>query len=160
MKRFIILDIDETLLHSTYSNLKREADFCFKERNVYLRPGVNTFLDFCFQHFDVAIWTSAKADYAKFVLKRIAGDLTKFTFIWTRKDCDKEFKWNGISEDVVYIKNLNKINPYPLLQITMIDDNTQNIYPVNADIIGIDEYRGNKEDDALIQIIEKLKSKI
>ncbi|MEI8203313.1 MAG: HAD family hydrolase [Bacteroidota bacterium] len=160
MKRLIILDIDETFLHSTYSNLKRDADFSFKERQVYLRPGLSVFMDFCFENFDVAVWTSAKAEYAKYVLKRIAKDLTKFKFIWTRKDCDKDYKWNGFSEDVVYVKNLNKIAAYPIHQITIIDDKTLNIFPVNADIIGIDEYFGSETDDALMQMIEKLKGKL
>jgi TFIIF-interacting CTD phosphatase-like protein len=155
MNNLLILDIDETLLHSTYEDLKREPNFYFKERGVYLRPYLNKFLENCFKKYDVAIWTSAKADYAKFILKKITGDLSKFKFIWTRNNCQRITKWNGFMNVESYIKDLTKIQGYELENIKIIDDTPQNIIPTE-NVLFIEEYRGNKEDDNLIQILHLL----
>ncbi len=151
MKKLLILDIDETLLHSTYEDLKREPDFCFKERLVYLRPHLKEFIKNCFENYDVAVWTSAKADYAKFVLKKITGDLSKFKFIWTRKNCQKILRWNGFMNVESYIKDLTKIQGYEQKDIIIIDDTPQNIIPIENVLI-IEEYRGDIADNYLLNI--------
>jgi TFIIF-interacting CTD phosphatase-like protein len=155
MKRLLILDIDETLLHSTYEDLRKEPDFYFKERKVYLRPHLDMFLEYCFRNFDVAIWTSSKAIYAKFVLKKIVNDITLFKFIWTRKNCDKKNVWNGFTNETKYIKDINKIEGYKIDNILFIDDTPQNIIPIYL-TFAIDEYRGCYHDDALKILITKI----
>ena len=120
MKSLIVLDIDETLLHSTYEDLNRDPDFFFKERRVYLRPHLNEFMKYCFDNFDVAIWTSAKAVYAKYVLAKIICDISQFKFIYTRKNCDRKFIWNGFLNETIYIKEINKIEGYNLRGVLII----------------------------------------
>ncbi|MGL5913860.1 MAG: NIF family HAD-type phosphatase [Bacteroidales bacterium] len=155
MKQLLVLDIDETLLHSTYEDLKKEPDFFFKERRVYLRPHVLEFIDFCLHNYDVAIWTSAKAVYAKFVLKHISADLKAFKFIWTRKHCQKKLKWNGFMNQEFYLKDLNNIVGYTTKDILIIDDSPQNITPFDC-CLSIDEYRGDATDHALKELMSTL----
>lgn len=152
MNKLLILDIDETLLHSTYEDLKREPDFYFKERRVYLRPYLNEFLEYCFKNYDIAIWTSAKADYARFILKKITGDLLKFKFIWTRNHCKRNIKWNGFMNSESYIKDLSKVSDYELKDIKIIDDTPQNIIPLE-NVIFIEEYRGSIDDNYLLNFL-------
>ncbi len=159
MKKLIILDIDETLLYSTYENLDREPDFLFKERKVFLRPNCIQFIDYCFENFDVAIWTSSKSVYAKFVLTKMLKDISKFKFIWTRKNCEKRVIDNGFSNEIVYVKNINNIVGYTKNNILFIDDTPQNIFPTD-NVIPIAEYRGNQLDNSLDLIITQLSSKI
>ena len=54
-----------------------------------------------------------------------------------------------------YIKDLTKIQGYELENIKIIDDTPQNIIPTE-NVLFIEEYRGNKEDDNLIQILHLL----
>ncbi len=155
MKRLLVLDIDETLLHSTYEDLKREPDFFFKERRVYLRPHLQEFMRFCFNNYDVAIWTAAKADYARFVLKKISVDLKIFKFIWTRKHCQKITKWNGFMNQEFYLKDLNNIIGYDTTEILIIDDTPQNVTPVDF-CLSVNEYKGCKIDDVLKELMTKI----
>lgn len=156
IKKTLVLDIDETILHSTYEKLSVEPDFNFKERKVYLRPNLHYFLNFCFAHFNVGIWTSAKSDYAKFVLKKVVPDLNKFEFIWTRKMCKKTYKKIGKWEQEVYIKNLNLLNKQSINQYIVIEDTPANILPNDTQIIVAMEFRGDPEDDTLLKIVDEL----
>jgi len=156
VKKLLVLDIDETLLYSTYENLKRKPDFLFNERKVYLRPHLFEFLDYCFANFEVAVWTSSKSDYAKFILRNILPDNSKLKFLWTRKDCKKKFLFNGFFKEIKYVKDLQQIKGYRIDEIIIIDDTPQNIIPLE-NILQIEEYRGVQNDDALILMIQKLK---
>ncbi len=155
-KRTIVLDIDETILHSTYEKLSVEPDFYFKERKVYLRPNLHYFLNFCFAHFNVGIWTSAKSDYAKFILKKIVPDLSQFEFIWTRKMCKKTYKKIGKWEQEAYIKDLYLLNTQSINPYIVIEDTPANILPKDAKIIVAIEFRGDPEDDELLKIVHEL----
>jgi TFIIF-interacting CTD phosphatase-like protein len=159
-RKTLVLDIDETLLHSTYEKLEQEPDYMYKGRRVYLRPRLNEFLEFCFANFEVGIWTSSKSEYAKKTLKFIVTDLSKFKFIWTRKKCTKTYKKNGFWEDVVYIKNLNCLPDFQAADFIMIDDTPSNIQPADSNIIMISEYRGELDDAELLEIIKSLKNEI
>ena len=150
MKKLLILDIDETLLHSTYEKLKRKPDFLYKARNVYLRPGIEVFLDFCFANFEVGVWTSARAEYARYVLKQLKID-DKIIFLRTRKYCIKSNQWNGFSYDYKYIKDLTTIIDYKIQDMLILDDTPQNITPIENSI-AIDDYRGGENDNALEMI--------
>jgi len=155
MYKLIILDIDETLIHSTYEKLNRKPDIYYKNRGVYLRPGLSKFIQFCFDNFDVAIWTSAKAEYAKYVLKRTVENFSNFKFILTRANCDKEYVSNGFFKEIRYIKDLRKIEDYKLENILMIDDTPQNVIPID-NVISINEYRGEFVDKGLTELQKKL----
>jgi len=153
MKNLLILDIDETLIHSTFEKLKTEPDFHYKTRGVYVRPKLFEFMEYCFNNFEVGIWTSSKSDYAKFILKHLFN-IKKFKFIWTRSKCEIQYVSNGFYDEIRYVKNLNNISGYSLKSIIMIDDTPQNITPLK-NVIPILEYRGNEKDNELVNIIEQ-----
>ncbi|MDG5800788.1 HAD family hydrolase [Marinilabiliaceae bacterium ANBcel2] len=154
-KYLLILDIDETLLHTTWEQLKQKPDFCYKGRNVYLRPHLNDFMNFCFANFSVAIYSSAKAEYVKYVLKRVAGDLSKFKFIKTRTHCRKIYKNDGWGDIEIYLKNISLLPGYIPNKTFIIDDRPSTVHPLDS-VISVDEFRGNKSDDELLLLQEKL----
>merc|ERR1712087_100681 len=84
----VVLDMDETLLHSVFlreikdvideqskdvqilKNLKRSADFFYTNKKygdvaVFLRPGLNRFLHKLSDKFEVVLWTASERSYAK-----------------------------------------------------------------------------------------------
>lgn len=73
----IILDIDETLIHSTTVPLTdKKSDLQFKLGSetyyVHFRPGLSKFLNFVFDNFStVNIWTAATRPYAQRILSAI-----------------------------------------------------------------------------------------
>lgn len=155
MKKCLILDIDETLLHSTYENLKAIPDFKYKERNVYLRPGWESFMDFCFTHFDVGIWTVAQGEYADFLMTKM-GCKGQLKFLYHRDHCTEQEHFNGFFDDIKHLKDLRKLKTYPLKNIIMIDDTPQFVEPVE-NVLMIPEFRGEPEDRELKIMMEKLK---
>ena len=154
-KPLLVLDIDETLLHSTWEQLNQQADFCYKGRKVYLRPHLHDFMDFCFQHFTVGIYSSAKAEYAKYLLKKVVCDLNKFHFIRTRAHCRKIYKNEGWGDMEIYLKDLALLPDYQPDTSFMVDDQPSTVHPLDAVVI-VDEYRGNKLDDELLLLKEDL----
>lgn len=78
-KRFnILLDLDNTLISSL---AKHEEKPVFKPRmkqfrwknmegayKVFERPGLQKFLDFLFDNFNVSVWTAASKSYALFII--------------------------------------------------------------------------------------------
>lgn len=82
-KPTIVLDLDETLIHSipckifikddentyfaeTHKDIIHNMDY---EYVVLERPHLQEFLDFIFKHFNVSVWTAANKDYALFIIE-------------------------------------------------------------------------------------------
>ena len=100
----IILDLDETLVHTIVSktprkDLERHASFSFQFSPqgdvyyVYKRPGLREFLDTVFTVFKrVGIWTAADRQYAKFIVKKIMTyqQIMKLDFIYSRDFCESD----------------------------------------------------------------------
>lgn len=147
----IILDLDETLWYATYENLPQPADCTYKGRNVYFRPFARELISKVSQYVKIAVWTSAKAHYAKYVLKQLTGDLSQFEFIKTRKDCTKKKVWNQFSYETVYLKNLTDMD-----KAYIIDDRFDCVIPPE-NCIRISPFTGDLEDKSLKEILENLK---
>ncbi|MCR6641180.1 MAG: HAD family hydrolase [Sporocytophaga sp.] len=78
----LILDLDETLVHATKTELDRKADFIVFNYHIYKRPFLDQFIRFCSGNFRLAIWSSASDDYVEEVVKRIIPDDIKLDFVW------------------------------------------------------------------------------
>lgn len=82
MRPRLLLDLDQTLLsaepiseYDSKKHGKRSANLAHHNMdNYYLvfeRPGLQPFLDFVFENFEVSIWTAASLDYALFIIDKI-----------------------------------------------------------------------------------------
>lgn len=68
----IVLDLDETLIHSTTEFLGDDREILFnfrdvqtgKEYIVYKRPYADEFLQYCFANFHVGVFTAGDSEYA------------------------------------------------------------------------------------------------
>lgn len=70
-QKLLVLDLDETLIYATEERLEAEPDFAVGQYYVYKRPFLKEFLEFCFDNFEVAIWTSSTRNYAEGIVKNI-----------------------------------------------------------------------------------------
>ena len=76
MKRLLILDLDETLIHSTYIDLQlNQTPYKYKFFYIYQRPFLKEFLESVSQHFDLAIWSASKTDYVKQIIKNTPNSM-------------------------------------------------------------------------------------
>lgn len=110
--RNIILDVDETLVHTLafpleggqsevvthwfggHPNALTAATYMFiiggVRYYVYARPNLSKFLAYIFAHFDnVGIWSAGTSEYVKRVVKYIftKDQLAKVKLFYTRRDC-------------------------------------------------------------------------
>lgn len=102
-RQLVILDFNGLLVHRVKSadrrGIKAATDFRnpwrrFQRRSVWLRPHLRRFLLGLFQHYDVALWTSAERQNVEPLLDAISTSLSfpfvlsqSFGFIWTRDQC-------------------------------------------------------------------------
>ena len=157
----VVLDIDETLIHTKYTSnksdkgLKKKSDIFFKINGLYyyilVRPNAVSFLNDIFKKFDhVCIWTAAEKLYAKKIISSLftleqEASLLEF---WSRKNC--------VIKDGNYTKPLNKLfekHKFLNNKNTVIIDNNNLITKLNKNMsINVPDYTGQKNDKILLKL--------
>lgn len=157
----IVLDIDETLIHTKHMTLvpndkfKKQSDISFKLYNTYyyifIRPHAIHFLEKVFQSFDhVCIWTAAEKSYARKIISKLMTpeqqkDLLEF---WSRKNC--------VIKDGNYTKPLSKLfkkHSFLNEKNTVLVDNNNLITSMNKGMsINVPDFTGNKNDKTLLKL--------
>lgn len=154
-RKLLILDIDETLIYASEKPLSRNSDFVVGNRYfVYKRPFVESFLKWCFENFEVAVWTSATDDYAAEIVAEIFPQSeTELSFLWSRQRCTQSFDFE--SGETVWEKKLTKLRRrnYKLENVIVVDDMPQMWRESYGNLVRVKPYFGELEDDEL----EKLK---
>lgn len=154
--RTIVLDIDETLVHTFADDeidwkllkqiLERPEHSHIKWRMYRIddkmwgirRPGLESFIDYCFRHFDnVMVWTAGTESYAESIIKSIFYKREPVAVL-SRDHCEYYDKDRS--------KPLEKIvDGYPELGLTMddvltVDDNKRAFKWNKENAIHIPEY--------------------
>lgn len=151
-KKTLVLDIDETLVHSVYENkmkkYKKPDYLIFLDESnskifVNKRPGVEIFLKTLSEFYELVIFTASLRTYADPLMDQMDPDGLCTSRLF-RDHCS-----------VVhgnYTKDLSRMNRS--MKDIMILDNTPNAYmlqPGNA--IPITSWNGEPEDTELIELI-------
>jgi len=148
--KLLILDLDETLIHGTTEPIHRDADFLVGEQfHVYIRPYLGSFLEYAFANFEVAVWTSASADYAAEVVHNIIPTGKTLRFLWSNERCTR--KQNLETWETYWVKDLKKVKKlgYSLDRVLMVDDSPEKLSKNYGNYIKIREYEGDQSDDDL-----------
>jgi len=163
----IILDIDETLIHSEWllndSLEENQYDFKFQLGDTDLdfsfftlkRPYLNEFLDYVFSNFDVAIWTAASHDYATEILKKINIPLKNLKFFYSKNSCTLKLDYD--TNKYYGVKNLSKISKkFDLNKVLIIDDIQKTAVNNYGNLIKIKPFENNLNDTELLKLISYL----
>lgn len=137
----LILDLDETLIHSAFEPLDRPADFNIGPYHTYVRPGAREFIAFCWTHFRVAVWTSSTEEYAQVIVGELFGSDPRLEFFWTRERCTEALhvERESWASTPYWEKDLAKLRDegFALEQVLVVDDsarahrrNIHNLIPV------------------------------
>jgi len=141
----ICLDLDQTLIWAgndqeympdEYPELKKKAnaepfgkDNIFKmdkEYTIFERPGLQDFLDFLFDNFNVSVWTAASKDYALFVIKNILykenQEARKLDWIFFSYHCDISIQEKKGTKDLSLLWNTYKLDGFSENNTFIIDD--------------------------------------
>ncbi|MFL6658283.1 MAG: NIF family HAD-type phosphatase [Massilia sp.] len=145
----MILDLDETLLHASETVLAHAPDFMFEHYHVYLRPFVREFLAFCRANFQLAVWTSASADYADLIVQELFGDDADLAFVWSRKRCTLTFDSETLSHE--WAKNLQKVKRrgFNLERVIMLDDTPAKLTRHYGNLVQVAMFEGRTDDREL-----------
>ena len=152
--KLLILDLDETLLYATAQPLARPADFRVGEYHVYKRPHVDDFLAQCFTGFDVAVWTSASANYAAGIVAALF--LQTPVFVWAGDRCTQMLDLE--TGERFGIKNLKKVKKlgYDLGHVLVVDDSPEKHLRGYGNLVRVSPYTGAETDSGLPVLLQYL----
>jgi TFIIF-interacting CTD phosphatase-like protein len=156
LRKLLILDLDETLLYATEEPLGFQEDFIVGPYSVSLRPFLKTFLDYCLDNFEVAIWTSSTEEYALEIIKQLLPSLTTLSFLWARNRCTKRYDHeNG---EWYWVKDLKKVRRkgYNLEQVIIVDDTPIKLERNYGNLIRVKEFIGEQTDHELVFLTKYL----
>jgi TFIIF-interacting CTD phosphatase-like protein len=142
LKQLLVLDLDETLIHSAYApiahmEIKGQLGFFY----LYERPYLKEFMDACSANYNLAIWSASKANYVRWIIRSTVLSEYSYDFVKTRKDCKRIFSNDGRLE---YQKDLTSyLTQYD--KVIMLDDFPKMVVPIDC-CIKAPEYLGGADD--------------
>ncbi|MGH1339783.1 MAG: NIF family HAD-type phosphatase [Aureispira sp.] len=159
-KTLLILDIDETLLHTTDKKLAQQADFELFGYNVYKRPYLDAFIEAVKDHFLLAIWSSGSDDYVDAIVEQIIPKESHLEFVWGRSRCtyqrnlaiyEQGYSGEDLEDHYHYIKPLKKLKRkgYSLDRILIVDDSPHKSKDNYGNAIYPSAFVGNSTDQEL-----------
>jgi Dullard-like phosphatase family protein len=153
-KKTLILDLDETLVHSVTTQTKKAAlSLMFKIHNkpnvvhVLFRPYAEEFLQKAAELYELVIFTASQKYYADYVINKLDSKNLVAHRLY-REHC--------VISSKKFIKDLSNIGR-PLKDVIIVD-NSPVAYEWNSDCaIPIETWIGKEDDNALEQLLEVLK---
>jgi len=152
-KKTLILDLDETLVHSAFYPFQKKSDIILKINidgknhiiHVLKRPGLDYFLDKISKLFNIIIFTASLQQYAE-PLINILDKENMFKRMF-RQNCEHK---NG-----KYIKDLNQIGQN-YKDIIIVDNNPNSYLNNQENGIPIITWYDNFNDNELVKLIPVL----
>ena len=128
-KKTLILDLDETLIHSDMDFLSKTKNYDVKleifdeleNQNeplpLFLRPGLLEFLEFASKNFELVVYTASEKIYADAIINYIEKDKKYFSMRLYRNSCI-------FIEPGLFIKDLRIFTPYRKMEDIILVDNS------------------------------------
>jgi TFIIF-interacting CTD phosphatase-like protein len=125
---------------------------------VYKRPYFDELIDFCFDNFDVAIWTAASKEYTMGILPKIFGErFTKLKFVFDGDRCTKiinrqepYLSYCTVLKDLFKVRRRNfEGKRYHMGRVLMVDDISYNFSRNYGNGIKVEAWSGSVIDDQL-----------
>lgn len=153
-KKVLILDMDETLIHSSnFPPHPKVSYFVLSDKNmpessffVYKRPGLDNFLKFVQENFEVFIFTYGQKEYADPIIDKIFPSLDKDHRLY-RDLC--ETSSGLVKKNLEMFKTSEK-------NIILVDDNEAEINFNPSNTIKIKRWKGIPDDTELIDWLPKV----
>jgi len=161
-RKLLILDVDETLVHGALQPLDRFPDHVCDWCYLYKCPHVERFMDFCRQHFRVAVWPSASVDHIRVCLDQICPPDYPFEFVWGKERCTEVLDDPddyGRGERFRWRKNLRKVKTrhgVDLGQVIMVDDSPEKLDRHYGNLVQIKPFSGDPNDRELLRLMPYL----
>ena len=154
-KKTLVLDLDETLIHSAFEPFRPKDDIKLKMKikneeyiiHVLKRPYLDEFLKIVTQKYEVVIFTASIPDYANPLLDQL-DPFKKISYRLFREHCTR-------TDNGLFIKDLNKLGRN--LKDVIIIDNNPISYTLNKmNGLPILTWHSIQSDNELIKLIPLL----
>ena len=162
-KKLLILDLDETLIHSEFRNKDNYKDldqlrknskclskiFSYSDDNydyyidVFFRPYLKEFLNEVSKYFDLAIFTAAMKGYADTIIDYIDPKNQYFQFRLYRNACIP-------IQQRLYIKDLRIIKNYDPMNVILMDNSLYSFMNQPSNGMLVNSFYYNHKDTQLI----------
>lgn len=174
----ICLDLDQTLIWAgtnkeympdKYPKIKKKAEKFphIKMDNFYTvfeRPGLQDFLDFLFENFNVSVWTAASKDYALFVIKNIIYKKDRkeriLDWIFFSYHCDISKRDKNGTKDLSLLYDDYKLKGFSKNNTIIIDDYDEVYETQPENCIAVSPFNftddGNEKDSQLEKLRKQL----
>lgn len=152
----LVLDLDETLIYASETELDRAADFRAVGYHVYRRPHAERFIAYALANFDVGVWTSSGRVYAEAVVAALFPPRS-LRFVWSSERCSISRDWS--TGEYLNRKRLQKLkrHGYRLERMLAIDDTASKHAYNYGNLVCVREYLGDDDsDDELLQLMSYL----
>jgi RNA polymerase II subunit A small phosphatase-like protein len=167
MKPLLILDLDGTLIFSSteYKSCSKLCTLTLYPAtiyHVYKRPYLDYFLDFCSNHFQIAIWTAASHSYATEIVRNLN---VVPVFCYTSDKCttrrctfgNEYCIWDDQYLNEYRVKNLKKLwRKYDKNRVLIVDDTPSTYCNNYGNAIPIQSFDGNPDDYCLLKLTQYL----
>ena len=152
-KKTLILDLDETLVHSAFYPFRIKSDIILKINldgkyhtiHVLKRPNLDFFLKKVSELFNIIIFTASLQQYAEPLID----------ILDINKNFKRMFRQNCVKDNGFYIKNLNQIGK-DFKDIIIIDNNPMSFVMNKDNGLPIMTWYENMDDNELIKLIPLL----
>ncbi len=150
------------MFRSPLRSSNNKEDFILEGYKYWIRPDLNEFLKFAFNHFDVAIWSASLRRNIIKILDILFNkeQISKIKFIFDQSHCDIFGNNRYNPKKPWFIKDIDTITEYfpeyNTSNIIFIDDEEFKIGWNNCKLIIIPSFNGEKEDDELLKLIQIL----
>jgi Dullard-like phosphatase family protein len=157
-KKTLILDLDETLIHSDMDRVFDAHDVVLKfgcdgiehQIPILIRPGLIEFLEYVSEHFEVIIFTASCKDYADTILDYIDPENKYFTLRLYRDSC-------LYLQPGIYIKDLSIFEDRSLHNLIIVDNSLLSFANHLNNGILVSSFYYDDIDRALVKVKEYLK---
>ena len=168
-RKLLVLDLDSTLIYS--SPVKTACDFEIVVKGyrfyVKLRPGIEAFLAFIKDHFDVAVWSAAHKLYVAEIVKVLFKDFP-LVFVYSGERCTEkiihdEWKGGGLDGEHVVLKKLKKVWDrktwtWSRKDTLILDDDPETYMQNYGNSVPIKPYTGQTTDGEFKRVMNILES--
>jgi TFIIF-interacting CTD phosphatase-like protein len=154
--KVLILDLDETLLHSTMFHVNRDPDFELGLAQAYLRPGLQGFMHSVLDWFETGIWTAATREYTMDAIARFVKEPGRLSFIWSREQCSAQI--DKTTGEEYRIKDLSSVLAlgHSVESIIIVDDDSRPWGEYQENVVLVEKYRGESADHDLELLLKYL----
>ncbi|KAL6133538.1 hypothetical protein ACLB2K_065773 [Fragaria x ananassa] len=119
-KNLLVFSLNGCLIHRVYRHDKanipsdRSPDGTYGKHLVFKRPFAEEFMQFCFERFEIGIWSSAQEKHVDGILESVMGRLrNRLSFVWDQAECtDTGFKSVENTWKPLFVKDLKRLWKY------------------------------------------------